>query len=102
MNKTKYLLAIVSFAAIASSAMAFPTKVKIMKEPDLASYEGTKVGIVTNRGSLLISYKDPAYNVMSRAKTGQCFILETDTEDTVNFNKKVDESGVSTIKKSRC
>ncbi len=86
----------------ASSAFAFPTKVKLLKAPDLLSSEGTEVVVTTNKGTVTTSYRHPAYQALSRAKKGQCLTLETDSESTVDFGKKLDASGVSTVTNARC
>ena len=87
---------------LAGSAAAFPTKVKVLKDPDLLSSEGTQVILKTSKGSLTASYRHPAYPALSKAKKGQCLILETESETTADFGKKVDQSGVNTVTPTRC
>ncbi|MCY1173861.1 hypothetical protein D9M73_140400 [compost metagenome] len=99
MHKSAIALALVLAATAAS---AFPTKVKMTKDADLASSEGVYVQVTTNKGRVTVNNKWPAYRVLSRAKKGECYILETDSESTVDFNMKPDESGVSTVTKTRC
>lgn len=95
---------LLAFAAllVTSSAIAFPTKVKLLKAPDLMSSEGTEVVITTNKGTVTTSYRHPAYQALSRARKGECLNLETDSESTVNFGMKLDASGVSTVTRVRC
>ena len=95
-------LTLIAALAVATSALAFPTKVRVTEKPDLLSSEGTEVFVKTNRGSVTIDYRNPVYHVLARAKVGQCFIFETETETNVDFNRKVNKSGLNTVTKSRC
>ncbi len=98
----KTLLSGLVLIAIAGVAGAFPTKVKVLKDPDLLSSEGTQVILKTSKGSLTASYRHPAYAGLSKARKGQCLILETESESTADFGKKVDQSGVNTVTTTRC
>lgn len=100
-NSLKSLLACVVLVFVAS-AQAFPTKVTITKNPDLASSEGAQVVAFTNKGTVTVSSKYPAYKILANSKKGECYILETDSESVMDFNKKTDRSEVSTVKKTRC
>lgn len=83
-------------------AAAFPTKVKVLKEPNLASSEGIEVVLTTNKGTITASHKHPVYKALGQAKKGQCLMLETESESTADFNRKVDASGVNSVSKTKC
>lgn len=88
--------------AMVGSALAFPAKVKVLKTPDLANSEGTQVVVKTDKGTIAVSSKFPAYQALSRVKVGQCLTLETDSESDIEFNKKLDHSGVSSVYSVKC
>ena len=56
----------------------------------------------TNKGTISVSSKYPAYQALARVKKGQCLTLETDSESDIEFNKKVDLSGVSSVYSAKC
>jgi len=91
---------IVLFATIAN---AYPTKVKLLKDPNYASTEGTSVIVTTDKGTIEEGMNDwGVYDAFKKAKKGQCYVFETETESDVEFNKKIDKSGVKSIKKVKC
>lgn len=87
---------------VTSSAIAFPTKVKLTADPNYANSDGAEVFVATNKGSLTISIKHPAYEAFGKLRKGACLNLETDSESNIEFNKKVDWSGISSVFKTRC
>ena len=86
----------------ATAALAFPTKVKVLQEPNLLSSEGTELLLTTNKGTITVSYRHRAYQPLTKFKKGQCLILETESESDIEFNRKLDGSGVSSVVKTRC
>lgn len=99
MNK---LFIAISMIVLATSANAFPTKVKLTDDANYLMTEGESVTLFTNKGKIEFSTKSPLYNFFSTAKKGQCFILETDSESTADFNKGMDKSMVNTVTKTSC
>ena len=97
----KALLAL-ALTICASSVLAFPTKVKVIKAPDLLSTEGQELGLTTNKGLVTVFSGQDVYMELTKVKKGQCLILETNTETEVEFNKKPGLSGVASIQKVRC
>jgi hypothetical protein len=99
MNK---LLIAISLVILATSANAFPTKVKLTQDPNFAMTEGTSVTLFTDKGKLEFGMKSHLYNSFDSAKKGQCFIFETESESTTEFNKKVDKSLAVSVTKTSC
>ncbi len=99
MRKTLYACLLM---LAATAAFAFPTKVKVLKEPNFMSSDGTEVVLTTNKGTVTVPYKHRAYNALKTVKKGQCLNLETDSESEVEFNLKVDQSGLSAVFKVAC
>ena len=86
-----------------SAANAFPTKVKLLKDPNYASTEGTSVIVTTDKGTIEEGQNAwGVYDSFEKAKKGECYTFETETESEVKFNKKLDKSGVKSIKKVSC
>ena len=86
-----------------SVANAFPTKIKLLQDPNYARSEGTSVLVTTDKGTIEEGMNDwGVYDAFEKAKKGQCYIFETETESTVKFNKKLDQSGIKSIKKTNC
>ena len=82
--------------------MAFPTKVKVLKAPDVASSEGTELVLTTNKGTVTVSSQQAAYQQLLSVRKGQCLILESESESDIEFNQKLNRSGLSSIKKTNC
>ena len=103
-NKSFYSIFAGLFMLLAFSvAHAYPTKVKLLKDPIYASTEGTSVIVTTDKGTIQEGMNPwGVYDAFEKAKKGQCYIFETETESTVQFNKKLDKSGVRSIKKVSC
>lgn len=88
---------------VMSTANAFPTKVKLLKDPNYASTEGTSVIVTTDKGTIEEGQNAwGVYDAFDKAKKGECYNFETETESEVKFNKKLDKSGVKSIKKVKC
>lgn len=87
---------------LAVSANAFPTKVKLLDDSNYAVTEGESVTLFTNKGELEFGMNSPLYNYFEKAKKGQCFIFETESESTISFNKPKDKSGTVTVTKVSC
>ena len=98
----KKLLTATAALSIAMTAMAYPTTVKLLKEPDLASSKGAQAIVRTSKGTIAVSSKYPAYQQLAKVKAGQCLVLETFSESYVEFNKKVDQSGVASAEVTKC
>lgn len=96
------LLTLLALATISSAALAFPTKVKLTADPNFANSDGTEVFVATNKGSLTISLKHPAYQAFTKLHKGACVNLETSSESWIEFNKKLDQSGISEVYKAHC
>lgn len=102
MKSSIKMFTLIAALAAASVASAFPTKVRVTAPPDMVSSSGTELVLKTNKGTVTVGYKDPSYQVLSRATVGQCFVFETETETTVDFNRKVNKSGLVTVNKAKC
>lgn len=87
---------------LAVSANAFPTKVKLLDDSNYAVTEGESVTLFTNKGELEFGMNSPLYNYFEKAKKGQCFVFETESESTISFNKPKDKSGTVTVTKVSC
>jgi hypothetical protein len=87
---------------LATAAQAFPTKVKLTADPNFLSSEGTQVVVSTNKGQITVGMNHPAYSAFTKVKKGACLNLETDSESYVEFGKKMDWSGISSVYKTRC
>lgn len=98
----KTLLVSVLLFVFAFSANAFPTTVKLLSDPNYTETEGETVVLQTNKGRLEFGMDTQIYNDIERAKKGQCYEFETETESNVEFNKRVDRSGAQSVTKVRC
>lgn len=103
-NKKFYaFVAAVLMLLTVTAANSFPTKVKLLKDPNYASSEGVSVLVTTDKGTIEEGMNEwGVYDAFSKAKKGSCYILETESESQVKFNKKVDKSDVRSIKKTSC
>jgi hypothetical protein len=103
-NKTFYRLFTAFFLFLVMSvANAFPTKVKLTQDADYYTTEGITVIVKTNKGTIEVDNGESGlYKSFTNAKKGTCFILETESESTVDFNKKVGLSKTSTVTKTKC
>ena len=103
-NKKIYTTAVaISILLSTTAANSFPTKVKLLKDPNYASTEGTSVIVTTDKGTIEEGQNQwGVYDAFEKAKKGSCYIFETETESNVKFNKKLDKSDVRSIKKVNC
>ena len=96
------LACVAMLVTVSSAALAYPTKVKLTADPNFANSDGVEVFVATTKGSHTIGYKVPAYMAFTKLRKGACVNLETDSESWVEFNKKLDQSGISAVYKTRC
>ena len=89
--------------ALSSVAMAFPTKVRLLADPDYR-HEGNELHLRTNKGKVIVSHENQdVYAVfLQNARKGDCFVLETESDWLVEFNKALDESLVRSAAKIDC
>lgn len=96
---------LVAFAA-ALPAAAEEDIVMLTKDTEYIA-QGTEVIVHTNRGRLWLSVGTSAgdyfFNVPNQVHKGACLYLSTETEmNFIEYNKKVDRSGVQLIKTASC
>jgi phosphate-selective porin len=106
-NFSKLSLLVLALS-MASAASAYSTKVKVTKEPDYTFASGKGLLVTTNKGTVAIekrlggAFDGDAYSSFKGAQPGNCFVLETESESTVEFNKSLGQSGAMTATKVKC
>jgi len=99
---TKYSFFVIALV-VATAANAYSTKVKITKAPDFSHAGGKGLLVSTNKGTVAIEKRiEEVYSAFKDVKPGTCFILETESESTVEFNKPLGQSGTMTATKTKC
>ena len=105
MTKTKYLVAVLSFASV-TAAWSFPTTARLTQAPQFRN-EGQEVLIRTDKGTITASTRPDGVGIYQpfvekAGVRGACYAFETESETDVLFNAKLDQSGARSVRPVPC
>ena len=89
--------------SVCASALAFPTKVRLTHEAQPIN-RGKAMLLFTNKGTATVVSGNPAFDSFAArpGKKGECYVLETESESSVEFNVGPDDSQARSVEKVAC
>ena len=88
---------------LCTSALAFPTKVRLTHDAQPIN-RGKAMLLFTNKGTATVVSGSPAFDSFAArpGKKGECYVLETESESSVEFNVGPEDSQARSVEKVAC
>ena len=88
---------------LCTSTMAFPTKVRLTHEAQPIN-RGKAMLLFTHKGTATVVSGTQAFDAFAArpGKKGECYVLETESESSVEFNVGPEDSQARSVEKVAC